>query len=313
MLTRPEIEAFYGEFQDRFSAGIESLDGSARFVSDPWTRQGGGGGETRILANGRHIEKAAVNFSAVHGETPAKLSERITGAEFYATGVSIIVHPRNPYAPTFHANVRYFETDDGRAWFGGGADMTPYYLFPEDATHFHSVLAEVCGRHAVADYQGWKKACDEYFHLPHRGEARGIGGLFFDHLTDDLSKVWAFQQDLSDNLLAAYVPVLERAGRHPVRGTGDQLAQDQTRPVRRVQSRLGPGHQVRFGDRGSDRIDPRFSPATGRLGLRLRARTRVSGSRTTCRPPFTGPVVGMRKQRFRLAVGTDDGTVTLAS
>jgi coproporphyrinogen III oxidase len=210
MLTRPEIEAFYGEFQDRFSAGIESLDGSARFVSDPWTRQGGGGGETRILANGRHLEKAAVNFSAVHGETPAKLSERITGAEFYATGVSIIVHPRNPYAPTFHANVRYFETDDGRAWFGGGADMTPYYLFPEDATHFHSVLAEVCVRHAVADYQGWKKACDEYFHLPHRGEARGIGGLFFDHLTDDLGKVWAFQRDLADNLLAAYVPVLER-------------------------------------------------------------------------------------------------------
>jgi coproporphyrinogen III oxidase len=210
MLTRGEIETFYGEFQARFAVGIEALDGSARFVSDPWTRQGGGGGDTRILANGNHIEKAAVNFSAVHGETPAKLSERITGSEFYASGVSIIVHPRNPYAPTFHANIRYFETDDGKAWFGGGADMTPYYLFAEDAQHFHSVLAAVCDRHAVTNYREWKKACDEYFHLPHRGEARGIGGVFFDHLTDSLDEVWAFQRDLADSLLAAYVPVLER-------------------------------------------------------------------------------------------------------
>lgn len=210
MLTRPEIETFYREFQTRFAAGIEALDSPARFVSDPWTRHGGGGGDTRILANGHHIEKAAVNFSAVHGETPANLSERITGSEFYATGVSIIVHPRNPYAPTFHANIRYFETDDGRAWFGGGADMTPYYFFTDDAQHFHSVLAAACDRHAVTDYRQWKIACDEYFHLPHRGEARGIGGLFFDHLTDNLDEVWAFQRDLADNLLAAYVPVLER-------------------------------------------------------------------------------------------------------
>ena len=212
MVNRAEIESFYREFQDRFAAGLEALDGEAGFVVDRWQRTGGGGGDTRILADGRHIEKAAVNFSAVHGETPPQLSERMAamGDGFYATGVSIIVHPRNPYAPTFHANVRYFESGDETAWFGGGADLTPYYLFDDDARHFHGVLAEACGRHAAADYPAWKRACDEYFHLPHRGEARGVGGIFFDHLTVDLDGVWSFQQDLADHLLSAYVPILER-------------------------------------------------------------------------------------------------------
>ncbi len=211
-LSRADIEAFYRQFQARFAAGIEAVDGSARFLSDRWERDGGGGGDTRILADGERIERAAVNFSAVHGATPAELSERMAamGEEFYATGVSIIVHPRNPYAPTFHANIRYFETDDGRAWFGGGADLTPYYLFEEDAVHFHRVLADACSRHPIADHAAWKKACDDYFHLRHRGEARGIGGLFFDHLTEELDAVWEFQRDLADHLLAAYLPVLER-------------------------------------------------------------------------------------------------------
>lgn len=212
MVNRAEIESFYRSFQDRFASGLEELDGEGLFAVDPWQRAGGGGGDTRILANGRHIEKAAVNFSAVHGETPSKLSERMAamGDRFYATGVSIIVHPRNPYAPTFHANVRYFESGDEAAWFGGGADLTPYYLFEDDAHHFHGVLSETCARHPVADYPSWKRTCDEYFHLPHRGEARGVGGVFFDHLTDDLDGVWAFQRDLADHLLDAYVPILER-------------------------------------------------------------------------------------------------------
>lgn len=212
MVNRTDIESFYRGFQDRFAAGIASVDGGDGFGVDVWTRDGGGGGETRILAEGPHIEKAAVNFSAVHGATPAKLSERMAamGDHFYATGISIIVHPRNPYAPTFHANVRYFESGDGTAWFGGGADLTPYYLFEEDAVCFHRALADVCGRHAVADHPVWKQTCDEYFYLPHRGEARGVGGLFFDHLTENLDGVWAFQQDLADHLLEAYVPILER-------------------------------------------------------------------------------------------------------
>lgn len=212
MVNRTEIEDWYRGFQARFAAGIEAVDGSERFVSDVWDRPGGGGGDTRILAGGPHIEKAAVNFSAVWGETPAGLSERMAAAgnRFYASGVSIIVHPRNPHAPTFHANLRYFETDAGPAWFGGGADLTPYYLYEDDARHFHRVLRECCERHPVADHPAWKAACDEYFYLPHRGETRGVGGLFFDHLTDHLDEVWAFQQDLGDHLLEAYVPILSR-------------------------------------------------------------------------------------------------------
>ena len=212
MVNRAEVESFYRAFQERFVAELEAVDGEGRFAADEWQRPGGGGGDTRILTDGRHIEKAAVNFSAVHGDTPATLSERMAamGERFSATGVSIIVHPANPYAPTFHANVRYFESGDETAWFGGGADLTPYYLFDEDAHHFHSVLAGTCARHPAADYPSWKRACDEYFHLPHRGEARGVGGIFFDHLTDDLDGVWAFQQELADHLVEAYVPILER-------------------------------------------------------------------------------------------------------
>lgn len=211
-VDRDSIETSYREVQEAFCDAIAEIDGRSQFGSDPWERPGGGGGVTRILAGDGHIEKAAVNFSAVEGETPPRLSERLAvqSSEFYATGVSIIVHPRNPHAPTFHANIRYFETDNGAAWFGGGADLTPYYLYEEDARHFHRVMKRVCDAHGPGDYSSWKKACDEYFYLPHRGEARGVGGLFFDHLTEDLGSVWRFQVDLGYGLTEAYVPILER-------------------------------------------------------------------------------------------------------
>jgi coproporphyrinogen III oxidase len=212
LVERSEIETWHRELQASFAAGIESIDGTSSFVSDLWERHDGGGGDTRVLSGRGPIEKAAVNFSAVFGETPSGLSERMAavGKHFYATGVSIIVHPRNPHAPTFHANLRYFESDSGARWFGGGADLTPYYLYDEDAYHFHRVLRTVCDRHDVADHEAWKKACDEYFYLPHRGEARGVGGLFFDHLTERLDEVWAFQQDLGEHLLPSYEPILQR-------------------------------------------------------------------------------------------------------
>jgi coproporphyrinogen III oxidase len=215
-VNRSDIEAGYRALQSSFAAAIEGFDGEAVFVSDLWARPGGGGGDTRILSGGRHIEKAAVNFSAVWGATPERLTESVAAAgdSFYATGVSIIVHPTNPHAPTFHANLRYFESASsdgiGSAWFGGGADLTPYYLYEDDAIHFHRVLRAVCDRHAVADHSAWKQECDRYFYLPHRGEARGIGGLFFDHLTGRLNEVWSFQQDLGSRLIEAYRPILER-------------------------------------------------------------------------------------------------------
>lgn len=215
-MDRASIEQWYREFQDRFCAAVEVAEPTERFGVDEWQREGGGGGRTRILAGGDVIEKAACNFSAVWGTTPPKMSERMVGvgAEFFATGVSIIVHPRNPYAPTFHANVRYFESTDSdgnvMSWFAGGGDLTPYYLFEEDAAQFHAVLHAVCDRHEVADYDTWKQACDEYFYLPHRKETRGVGGLFFDHLTERMDETWAFQRELALALSEAYVPLVQR-------------------------------------------------------------------------------------------------------
>jgi len=211
-LDRGTIADEYRTIQDELCVGLQELDGRSAFRSDDWERPGGGGGLTRVLSGGGQIEKAAVNFSAVEGETPERLSERLAGAStrFFATGISVIVHPANPHAPTFHANLRYFETDAGQAWFGGGADLTPHYLYEEDAHHFHRLLKQTCGRHEVADYPAWKRACDDYFFLPHRGEARGIGGIFFDHLTERLEEVLAFQTDLGHLLADAYLPILER-------------------------------------------------------------------------------------------------------
>jgi coproporphyrinogen III oxidase len=216
-MDRREVEETYRVLQKDFCSVLEGQDGEARFRSDEWHRPEGGGGLTRTLSGPGPIEKAAVNFSAVSGDTPTRLSDvlAVGSGEFYATGVSIIVHPRNPHAPTFHANLRYFETDGGLAWFGGGADMTPCYLYEEDARHFHRELEKVCTRHGVANYAVWKAACDEYFYLPHRGEARGVGGLFFDHLTERLDEVWSFQVDLGRCLTEAYVPILERRATVP--------------------------------------------------------------------------------------------------
>lgn len=216
-MDRHQIVDTYRAIQGELCSQFEKLDGRSRFGSDDWNRPGGGGGITRILAGDGHIEKAAVNFSAVEGETPERLSEQLAAESerFFATGVSMIVHPANPRAPTFHANIRYFETDAGEAWFGGGTDLTPHYLYEEDARHFHHGLKTVCDRHEVADYAAWKTACDEYFHLPHRGEARGVGGIFFDHLTERLDEVWAFQSELGHGLAEMYLPILERRVTEP--------------------------------------------------------------------------------------------------
>jgi coproporphyrinogen III oxidase len=211
-LFRERVEALFRRLQGELCASLEALDGAALFQRDEWEREGGGGGLTRVIADGAVLEKGAVNVSAVHGPAPKALIEhlKVDAKEFFATGISMIFHPRNPHAPTMHANLRYFETDSGVAWFGGGLDMTPYYLYEEDAREFHGVLRDVCDRHAVADYPAWKKWCDEYFHLSYRKEARGIGGIFFDHLTEDLEGTLSFQEDFGTNLLAAYVPIVRR-------------------------------------------------------------------------------------------------------
>jgi coproporphyrinogen III oxidase len=256
---RIEIERWYRELQTRVVSGLEAVDGSAAFRSDVWYHAGGGGGDTRILSGGRHIEKAAVNFSAVWGDTPPQLSDQPASKapRFFATGVSIIVHPRNPHAPTFHANLRYLETEGGPAWFGGGADLTPFYLYEDDVRHFHRILRETCRRHDVTDHRSWKAACDRYFRLDHRGEARGVGGLFFDHLTERLDEVWSFQRDLGDHLLEAYGPILEHRRDTPF---GDpERRWHQIRRGRYVEFNLVWDRGTRFGLETGGRTESIFA------------------------------------------------------
>ncbi len=201
--------------QDRICAALEKVDGEASFREDRWTREGGGGGITRVLEDGRVFEKAGVNTSKVFGELPEAFAAELQGegTEFFATGVSLVLHPRSPMVPTVHANYRYI-VQGSEGWFGGGADLTPYYLFEEDATHFHRTLKEACDRHGTDLYPRFKEACDRYFFLPHRGEARGVGGIFYDGLKPDASRgfedLFAFMQSVGDAFLPAYLPIVER-------------------------------------------------------------------------------------------------------
>lgn len=208
--------------QTKICAALEQIDGEARFHTDSWTRPDlhggdGGGGETRVLSGGAVFEKAGVNFSAVQGHMSADFSTKLGGPQaetpFFATGVSLVIHPRSPMVPTTHANWRYLELGE-KAWFGGGSDLTPYYLFDEDAAHFHAVLRGVCDQHNPDYYARFKKWCDTYFYLPHRGETRGIGGIFFDYLGRDdgadLEGLYRFVHDLGFAFNEQYIPIVAR-------------------------------------------------------------------------------------------------------
>ncbi|HEX7021391.1 MAG TPA: oxygen-dependent coproporphyrinogen oxidase [Trueperaceae bacterium] len=205
-------------------SALEALDAQGRFRTSTWQRPGGGGGTARVLEGGRVFERAGVNVSAVYGErVPPSLAAQHPGTEgkpFFATGLSMVFHPQNPYVPAFHANYRYFEVAGGDVWwFGGGADMTPSYPFAEDATHFHQSLQALCDRHHAADYALLKKTCDDYFFIRHRGEMRGIGGIFFDQLSrvgqGDWEEDFAFVSDGIDTILPSYLPIVERRRDHP--------------------------------------------------------------------------------------------------
>ncbi len=209
---RSRAEEFFRKMQDEISSALEILDGAEKFFQETWDRPGGGGGRTRILKEGAIFEKAGVNFSSVHGDALESTSEnKIT---FFATGVSLVLHPRSPKIPTVHANFRYFEQSNGMAWFGGGMDLTPYYLDDDDAFHFHHTLKIACEKHDQTYYPRFKKWCDEYFYIKHREETRGIGGIFFDNLsaTDvhEREKIFAFVQDAALSFLPAYIPIVEK-------------------------------------------------------------------------------------------------------
>jgi coproporphyrinogen III oxidase len=198
--------------QDQICAELERLDQKAQFREDIWARAEGGGGRTRVLMEGGVFEKAGVNFSDVFGQMSPEFAKQIPGegTAFTATGISLVVHPRNPFVPTVHMNFRFLTKGD-REWFGGGADLTPYYPFREDVIHFHRTWKQVCDRHQPsADYARFKDACDKYFFLPHRNEARGVGGIFFDYLEGDWTSNFAFVRDAGSSFLTAYVPIVER-------------------------------------------------------------------------------------------------------
>jgi coproporphyrinogen III oxidase len=238
---------YFRALQDRIVAALEQLDGRGRFREDAWQREGGGGGRTRVLAEGAVFEKAGVNFSDVHGQMSEEFARQVPGEgrDFTACGISLVLHPRSPMAPTVHANFRFLTKGD-RQWFGGGADLTPYYPYREDVVHFHKVWQRVCARHApLVDYAHMKKWCDEYFFLPHRGEARGVGGIFFDYLEGDGEALFDFVRDCGDNFLEAYLPIARRRKDEPY--TDEQRTFQEYRRGRYVEFNLLYDRGTLFG------------------------------------------------------------------
>ena len=209
------------QLQDTICSGLEQADGKAVFKQDLWKRPEGGGGRTRVIENGNVFEKGGVNISAVHGKLPQAMQHYfgVQEADFFACGLSLVLHPKNPFVPTVHANWRYFEMYDAsgnviQSWFGGGQDLTPYYLFEEDAKHFHQVCKTACDKHNPEFYPKYKKQCDEYFWNAHRGEARGVGGLFFDYLkpteTQTSEDWYNFVTEIGNSFLNGYLPIVEK-------------------------------------------------------------------------------------------------------
>lgn len=184
-VQKEEIIEYFKSLQDSICNSLQAADGGGVFKEDIWERPGGGGGRSRVI-EGKVIEKGGVNFSAVHGKMPEKISQKLglSAGEFLATGVSIVLHPHNPKMPIIHMNVRYFEMSNGTWWFGGGIDLTPHYIVEEEARYFHSQLKQVCDKHHADYYPKFKKWADDYFYLKHRKETRGVGGIFFDRLSE---------------------------------------------------------------------------------------------------------------------------------
>jgi len=220
---KEEFAAYIQNLQNEICSSLEEIDGKSSFREDDWDREGGGGGKTRVISKGDVFEKGGVNISTVHGELPEPIKKHFNVEDgwFWAGGISLVVHPKSPMIPTVHANFRYFELYDDEemmhpvdGWFGGGADLTPYYLYEEDARHFHQVFKDVCDKHGEDLYPDFKKQCDEYFYNSHRNEARGIGGLFFDYLRADDKRTledWhSFAEDTGKVFLDSYIPIVER-------------------------------------------------------------------------------------------------------
>lgn len=250
--------------QDQITAGLEKIDGKATFQEDIWERPEGGGGRTRVIENGNVFEKGGVNISGVHGKLPDSMQKYfgVEDADFFACGLSLVLHPTNPMVPTVHANWRYFEMYDKEGnivdqWFGGGQDLTPYYLFDDDAKHFHQTCKTACDTHNPEFYPKYKARCDEYFYNAHRNEGRGIGGLFFDYCkaTEDMSMQnwYDFVTEVGDSFLEAYVPIVEK--RKGLDYTKTQRDWQEIRRGRYVEFNLVHDKGTLFGLKTNGRIE----------------------------------------------------------
>ncbi|MDX1772916.1 oxygen-dependent coproporphyrinogen oxidase [Oceanihabitans sediminis] len=252
------------DLQDSITAKLEAVDGKATFQQDHWKRPEGGGGRTRVIENGNVFEKGGVNISAVHGKLPDSMQNYfgVEDADFFACGLSLVLHPKNPMVPTVHANWRYFEMYNKKGeivdqWFGGGQDLTPYYLFEEDATHFHQTCKTACDKHHPELYTNYKKRCDEYFYNSHRNEGRGVGGLFFDYCkaSEEMSMQnwYDFVTEVGDSFLEAYVQIVEKRKDLPY--TKEQRDWQEIRRGRYVEFNLVHDKGTLFGLKTNGRIE----------------------------------------------------------
>ncbi len=214
MEFKEEVKKEFRGFQKIICADLEELDGKSIFIEDFWQRPGGGGGFSRTIIKGKVFEKGGVNFSAVHGKTPPKIIKalKLKQSDFFATGLSIVLHPENPMIPIIHCNVRFFQMDNGISWFGGGIDLTPHYIDKAQAKFFHQKLKATCDKHDKSYYPLFKKQADNYFFIKHRNETRGIGGIFFDRLCQTekrkLRQHFDFVKDVVKTFIPCYTPLV---------------------------------------------------------------------------------------------------------
>ncbi|KAK2967222.1 hypothetical protein RJ640_000696, partial [Escallonia rubra] len=278
--VRASFEKMIREAQDSVCSAIEAVDGGGKFKEDVWSRPGGGGGISRVLQDGAVWEKAGVNVSVVYGVMPPEAYRAATAngnakpgpVPFFAAGISSVLHPKNPFAPTLHFNYRYFETDAAKVmvtpcqyytdapgaprdwWFGGGTDLTPAYIFEEDVKHFHSVQKSACDKFDPSFYPRFKKWCDDYFYIKHRDERRGLGGIFFDDLNDyDQQMLLSFATECAGSVVAAYIPIIERRKDTPF--TDQHKAWQQLRRGRYVEFNLVYDRGTTFGLKTGGRIE----------------------------------------------------------
>lgn len=229
-ITRENITSWLKQLQDSICTSLEEADGKSIFIEENWTRKEGGSGRTRIIKDGAVIEKGGVLFSAVEGDAPdflfrekehstASASDTLNKPQFFASGVSIVIHPQSPMVPIIHMNIRYFEMSNGVKWLGGGIDLTPHYIVKEDAQYFHAELKKVCDKHHLDYYPKFKKWADDYFYITHRKETRGIGGIFFDRLNEsdgadshgmNFEKNFKFWQDVGQTFAPVYCELIQR-------------------------------------------------------------------------------------------------------